>query len=480
MSAPREQWTSKLAFVLAAAGSAVGLGNIWRFSYVVGTNGGAAFVFMYLVIIAVIGYPMMVTEVTLGQKAHKDPIGTFKALAPDTPWWLVGAMGVMAGFIILSFYSVVGGWSLAYVFKTFTGALGAGTDFGGEFVGLIGSAGQPIFWHALFMLLTIGIIAAGVVNGISRSVRILMPALFVLLLILVIRSVTLPGAGAGIAFYLRPDFSELNAQSLLAAVGQAFFTLSLGMGAMITYGSYLNDKEDIPDNAGWVVGLDTFIALLAGFAIFPAVFALGQDPGAGAGLAFITLPAVFAEIPAGLLFGGLFFLLLSVAALTSAISLLEVVVAWIIDEHEWVRWKAALVLGGIIFLLGIPASLSLGAADITVIGMPFFDFLDFLQESILLPLGGLLTSIFAGYVWKAKRTRDAANANAKKLKLGWWFDVLIMYVVPVAIALVMMFGLVDQYPIMAWVFAAGFGTAIFFTILYHVIKAAIKNSRPMN
>lgn len=445
MKAPRELWASKVAFILAAAGSAVGLGNIWRFSYVVGTNGGAAFVIIYLVIIAIIGYPMMVTEVTLGRKAHKNAIGTFKALAPNTPWWIVGALGVLAGFVILSFYSVVAGWSVSYFFKTIGGSLGPGSDFADVFVGHISSAWAPILWHALFMAITLGIIAAGVVKGISRSVRILMPALFVLLIILVLRSVTLPGAGAGIAFYLRPNFSDLTWQSILGAVGQAFFTLSLGMGCMITYGSYLSDKDNISDNSAWIVGLDTAVAIIAGFAIFPAVFALGFDPGAGAGLAFITLPAVFAELPAGVLFGAIFFLLLSVAALTSAISLLEVVVAWLIDEYNWTRTKASVIIGLLIFLLGIPASLSLGAASINLAGMPLFDFLDFLQESILLPLGGLLTAVFAGHVWTAKKTRESANANGGKIQIGSWYDVLIKYVVPIAIAVVMIFGLIDTF-----------------------------------
>ncbi|MDR5659747.1 sodium-dependent transporter [Serpentinicella sp. ANB-PHB4] len=442
----REQWGSKLAFILAAAGSAVGLGNIWRFPYVVGENGGAAFVIIYLFIIALIGYPMMVTEMTIGQKHHKNPIGAFKALAPNTPWWIPGALGVIAAFVILSFYSVVGGWSLSYFFKTITGSLGTGTDFADTFIGHITSDWGPLLWHFIFMGLTLGIIAAGVVKGIERTVKVLMPALFVLLVLLVFRSVTLEGAGAGINYYLSPDFSQITAQSILTAVGQAFFTLSLGMGAMITYGSYLSDEENINDNAGWVLGLDTGVALLAGLAIFPAVFALGGTPDAGAGLAFITLPAVFAEMPLGAVFGGAFFLLLSVAAVTSAISLLEVVVSWVIDEKGWSRRKASLVIGTLIFLLGVPASLSNGRwADFTMLGFNFFDFLDFFQEAILLPLAGLLTAIFAGYVWTAKRTREAANKNKSNIVLGKWFDILIKYVSPIAIAVVMIAGLVDIF-----------------------------------
>lgn len=442
----REQWGSRVAFILAAAGSAVGLGNIWRFPYVVGTNGGAAFVIIYLVIIALIGYPMMVTEMTIGQKTKKNAVGAFKELAPNTPWWIAGALGVIAGFVILSFYSVVAGWAMSFFFKTVTGNLGTGTDFVGAFIGHITSDWAPLFWHFAFMAITLGIIGAGVVKGIEKTVKILMPALFFLLIALVVRSLTLEGAGAGVAFYLKPDFSEITWNSILSAVGQSFFTLSLGMGCMITYGSYLDKKENINDNAAWVVGLDTGVAIVAGFAIFPAVFALGFDPAVGGGLAFITLPAVFAAMPLGTLFGAVFFLLLTVAALTSAISLLEVVVAWIIDEKGWSRTKASLIIGGLIFILGVPASLSNGRwADFTMLGYNFFDFLDFFQESILLPLGGFLTAVFSAYVWSAKKTREAANTNKSAIRLGAWFDVLIMYVVPVAILVVMVFGLIDRF-----------------------------------
>ncbi|AKL93703.1 Na+-dependent transporter SNF family [Clostridium aceticum] len=441
----REQWGSRVAFILAAAGSAVGLGNIWRFPYVVGTNGGAAFVIVYLVIIFLIGYPMMVTEMSLGQKTHKNAIGAFKDLAPGTPWWITGALGVLAGFVILSFYSVVAGWALSYFFKTLGGSLGTGTDFVGTFVGHITNPGVTVMWHGIFMILTLGVIAAGVVKGIERTVKFLMPALFVLLLALVVRSMTLPGASAGIAFYLTPDFKELTPQSILGAVGQAFFTLSLGMGCMITYGSYLGDKEEISDNAAWVVGLDTGIALLAGFAIFPAVFALGFEPNVGAGLAFITLPGVFATMPGGTFFGAAFFLLLAVAALTSAISLLEVVVAWVVDEKGWNRKKASLIVGILIFILGVPATISMNEVNFQMFGMPFFDVLDIFQESILLPLGGLLTAIYAGHVYTAKKLRADVARNKSAIQLGGWFDVLIKYLVPLGIAVVMVMGWVDKF-----------------------------------
>ncbi|OEF98734.1 sodium-dependent transporter [Desulfuribacillus alkaliarsenatis] len=437
----REQWTSNLGFILAAAGSAVGLGNIWRFSYVVGTEGGAAFVLIYLVTIFLIGYPLLTTEIALGRKTQKNPVGAFKALAPNSPWWLVGAMGVLAGFVILSFYSIVAGWSLAYVFKAL-GGFNAGDDFTGMFVGHITSVWPPIIWHAVFMALTIGIIASGVVNGIQRATKILMPVLFLLLIVLVVRGLTLEGAGAGVAFFLTPNLGDVTGETFLRAVGQSFFTLSLGMGALITYGSYLKREDNISDSAGWVVGLDTGVAIIAGFAIFPAVFALGFDPASGAGLAFMTLPAVFAAMPAGTIFGFMFFLLLSVAALTSAISLLEVVVAWVVDEKGWTRKQAALTIGGIIFLTGLPPTLGMSLwSNVTFLGMDILDTYDFFASDILLPLGGLLTAIFAAHVWKTKNAVEEINSPKGTIVFGNWYTILVGYIIPISVAVVMVWGL---------------------------------------
>ena len=437
----RESWATKLAFIFAAAGSAVGLGNIWRFPYVTGTNGGAAFVVIFLIIIAFIGYPLMVSEITLGRETNRNPVGTFKTLAPNTPWWLLGALGILTGFVILSFYSVVSGWGLSYFFKGLFGELGSGADFEGIFVEHIGSAWGPILWHFLFMALTVTVVGFGIVRGIGRAVRYLMPVLFILILILVARSITLEGAAEGLRFYLYPDFSEITWRTWLQAAGQAFFTLSLGMGAIITYGSYLKRDDDVPTSAAWIVGLDLLIALLAGLAIFPAVFALGFEEAEGPGLAFITLPAVFAEIPFGQLFGSVFFLFFSFAALTSALSLLEVVVSWLVDEKDMSRPKATVIIGVLIFLLGIPSSLSMGAVDISVFGMSFFNFLDFMQETFLLPLGGLLTLVFAGYVYKARATRESANRGASHFTLGRTFEILIKYITPASILIILLFGI---------------------------------------
>ena len=446
----REHWSTKLGFILAAAGSAVGLGNIWRFPFVVGTNGGAVFILIYLIIVLLIGYPMMVTESAIGRNTVKNPVGAFKALAPNTPWWLAGALGVFTGFVILSYYSVVAGWAASYVFKTLFGTVGAGVDFQGAFIGHITSVWAPIIWHALFMIATVAVIASGVVKGIQRWVKILWPVMGVLIVLLIIRAVTLPGAGAGLTFLLRPDFSQVTGTTFLDAVAQAFFTLSLGMGVFITYGSYLKKDDEIPSSALSVLGLDTGIALLAGFIIFPAVFAMGFDPGYGAGLTFITLPAVFAEMPLGAFFGTLFFILLTVAALTSAISLLEVVTAWLVDEKGWARRQAAIVLGVIIFIVGIFPSLgysALGGFSFPGLGTDMLDTFDWFANSIFLPLGGLLTALFAGYVWGVKDITKEANLSVKPggFAIGDWYGVLIKYIVPLAILVVMIWGIIETF-----------------------------------
>lgn len=434
----RENWSSRLGFILAAAGSAVGLGNIWRFPYITGTNGGAAFLLIFLVAVVLIGYPLMVTEMTLGKKTHRNPIGAFKSLAPNTPWWLVGGLSVFTALAILSYYSVIAGWSLSYIFKAISGFT-PDMAFGEVFAQHISGIGIPIIWHAIFMVITVGVISAGVVSGIQKAAKTLMPILFILLVVLVVRSVTLKGAAEGLEFYLSPDFSKLTAQSILDAIGQAFFTLSLGMGAIITYGSYLSDDENVGDNAAYVAIFDTLIAVMAGFAIFPALFALTDvAPDAGPGLTFITLPAVFAEMPLGSLFGFLFFLLLSIAALTSAISLLETGVAWIVDEKNINRKKAAIILGIIVFVVGIPPVLGYSAWDsFSFLGFDILDTYDWIANNVFLPLGGLLTSLFAGYVWKSRKVRGEANKVSGLINIGKWYGFLIKIVVPIAIAVVM-------------------------------------------
>ena len=434
----REQWGSKLAFVFAAAGSAVGLGNIWKFPYVTGQYGGGAFVLVYLVMVLMIGVPVMIAEFSLGRASGKNPIGAYGFVNPK--WKFAGFLNVVAPFLILSYYSVVAGWTIAYMVRSLSGSLAkiAPEQMGDVFVGFIGSAGEPVLWHGVMMLLTIGIVISGVKGGIERSVKILMPALFVILLILVARSITLDGAAEGLGFYLRPDFSKLSGEAVLVALGQAFFSLSLGMGAMITYGSYLAKKENIPSAAVSVSLIDTLVALLAGAAIFPAVFAFGFEPGQGPGLVFVTLPAVFAAMPLGNIFGALFFLLLAIAALTSTISLLEVVVAYFVDEKKADRKKAALVIGILVFLLGVPASLSQGLlSEMTIFGKNFFDFLDYITSNIMLPIGGFLITIFAGWVWGIDNAlKQITNEGTLPFALAGIWSFIIRYIAPIAIVIV--------------------------------------------
>ncbi len=443
----REQWGSRLGFILAAAGSAVGLGNIWKFPYITGEYGGSAFIIVYLIAIALIGFPIMLAEFTIGRKAQKDAVGSFKSLAPDKPWYYTGYMGVASAFMILAFYGVVAGWTLAYIVESVTGKLGNVTPdkLGDHFGGFISNPYTPIFWQALFMLLTVLIVLGGVAKGIERWNKILMPTLVLLLVIIIIRSVTLPGAGAGLEFLLKPDFSKLTATSLLVAIGHAFFSLSLGMGTMITYGGYLSKEDKLPGAAINVSIADTLIALMAGFAIFPAVFAFHMDPSAGPGLVFITLPAVFQQLPMGAFFSTLFFLLLAIAALTSSISILEVPVAFLHENFGWGRKKATWFIGTIIFLVGIPASLSMGSwSGFKIAGMGFFDQLDFLSSYILLPLGGFFISLFVAYAMKKKDALESADFTERSGLGAFWITSL-KYISPILILIVFVYQIYSKF-----------------------------------
>lgn len=439
MTQLREHWGTRFGFIMATAGSAVGLGNIWKFPYMTGEHGGGAFLLIYLGFVLVIGLSLVMAELVLGRIAQRDPIGAFRALGGGA-WPLVGALGVFTGFVILSFYIVVAGWTLAYIAFMAGGDL-ATTDpaaLGTAFGEFIGDGLWPAAYAGLFMALTAGVVWGGIGHGIERMAKLLMPALLVLLFILIVRSVTLPGAGEGLAFYLTPDFSKVTADTLMAAIGQAFFSLSLGMGALITYGSYLERKLPLPGSAANVVALDTTIAILAGFMILPAVFAFGFDPQQGPNLVFVTLPAVFASMPGGLFFGLLFFTLLAVAALTSSVSLLEVVVTYLIDEWKIPRHIATVGAAMVCFLVGLPSALSLGAVDALVIrGTAFLDWMVALTD-ILLPLGGLFISLFVGWVLGPKAIAAAAREGHASFPLaGVWLWTL-RVVAPLAIALILL------------------------------------------
>ena len=434
----REQWGSKLGFVLAAAGSAIGLGNIWKFPYITGENGGSAFIIVYLIAIALVGFPVMLSEFLIGRKAQKDAVNSFKTLAPNKPWFFTGYMGVAAAFMILSFYGVVAGWTMTYTWEAISGSLLSlnASEFPDHFGALVTAPLKPILWQVAFMVLTVAIVLGGVKKGIERWSKILMPLLLVLLLIVVGRSVTLDGASAGIEYLLKPDFSLLTPTSFLVALGHAFFSLSLGMGTMITYGSYLSKKENLPSAAVNVSIADTLIALLAGFAIFPAVFALGMDAGAGPGLLFMTLPAVFQQLPLGTFFAIIFFGLVVIAALTSAISILEVPVAFFSEKFKWTRTKATVIIGAAITLVGMATSLSMGPwSGFTLFGKNFFDQLDWLSSYILLPLGGLFILLFVGFGMKLKDAFEAADFSlTSKFGKTWMF--VLRFVAPALVMLV--------------------------------------------
>ena len=405
MSQNREQWGSKLGFILAASGSAVGIGNIWKYPSMAGQNGGGAFTLVYLACIFVVGLSIVIAEFVIGRKTQLSPVGAFEKLAPGTNWKWVGYLGVSSAFVILSFYGVVGGWILKYIIDSFSGgfdALAGNPEVAGTmFNGFITSAWNPVIYQVLFMMLCIGVIINGVKGGIEKWSRIMMPMIIVLLGVLAIRGMTLPGGIEGLSFLFNPRFEDLTASAIVLALGHSFFTVSLGMGTMITYGSYIDKKQNLMNSALWVIFLDTAIAMLAGVAIFTTVFALGANPAEGPGLIFIVLPTVFAQMAGGAIWSTMFFILLFMAALTSAISILEVVTAYFIDQKGWSRKKATIQFGAVITVVGAFCSFSLGGGiNITeFLGMPFMDFMDYLSSKYMLPIGGMLTAIFVLKKW---------------------------------------------------------------------------------
>lgn len=400
----REVWGTRLGFIVAAVGSAVGLGNVWKFPFITGMNGGGAFVMFYLVSIVLIGLPVMLIEFAIGRNTHRNPVGAFKKLDPNRPFYIIGIFGVVVAFIILSYYSVVAGWTVAYVFKALLGGFSAFTsaDIAAEsFKEFSSNPILPVLSHGVFMALCIFVVMRGVKKGLEKGNLILMPTLFIIIILLMLRGITLPGSLEGIKFLFAPDFSKLTGHAMLTALGHAFFTLSLGMGAMLTYGSYLDKKVNLVKSALWIIVADTSVALMAGIAIFTAVFAMGFEPNTGPGLVFHVLPAIFAKMPGDLPVGVLFFMLLSIAAVTSGISLLEVVTAYFIDERSWSRRKAAIVFGFVIFLIGVPSALSFGVlGSVKVFGMILFDFFDYLSFKYVMPLGGLAMVLFTIFRWK--------------------------------------------------------------------------------
>ena len=422
-SVARDNWGSKMAFVLAASGSAIGLGNIWRFPTVAYRNGGAAFVQIYILIVCLIGFVLLIGEITLGRHTQRNPVGVYRHLAPKSPWSAVGVIAVLTAWGVLAYYSVVAGWTLSYTLTTAEGHFSARLtqeQIAGIFGQTVANPYKAIFWHFGFMLLTVGVVMGGVKQGIERWSTILMPLLLIILILLVIRSITLEGAEVGLLKYLRADWSKVTGRTFIAALGQAVFSLSLGAGTMITYGSYMNRQENIVRSAAVVCFADTLVAILAGLAIFPALFTMqGMEPEVGSKLIFIVLPRLFSEIPFGTLFGTGFFVLLVVAALTSSISLLEVPVAYFVDERGWKRRKATIFCGLIAFGAGIFSALSAGAVDsltnMLTIGSRTLGFLDIMDLAIgqcSMTFGAMMVALFVGWRWGTRHfIREIAHGD---------------------------------------------------------------------
>lgn len=430
---------------MAAAGSAVGLGNIWRFPYVLGENGGGAFLIIYLVIIFAIGIPVMMSELLIGRRTRRNPVGAFRMLSSRRPWFLVGMMGIVAAFMILAFYTAVAGWTLEYIYQILAGGIQgkSSAELTVMFDSFRSESLRPALWFSIFLLATAGIVLGGVRKGIEKSTKVLMPLLFILLILMCIKSLTLPGAGKGVEFLFRPDFSKITGTTVLMALGQAFFSLSIGMGTLITYGSYIPADNKLASTAVQVSMLDLFIAVLAGLAIFPAVFAFGISPASGEALTFIVLPGIFQQVSGGMIFAFTFFFLLAIAALTSTISVMEVIVAYFSEQLNMSRRAAIIIATASMFILGISASLSWGVMrDVKLFNLNIFDLFNFTTANILLPLGGLLIVAFLGWFFPGQSVKDElSNGGTLPVRYYSLYRFVIRFIAPVAIALVFLNGL---------------------------------------
>ncbi len=435
------QWSSRWAFIMAATGSAVGLGNIWRFPYITGEYGGGAFVLMYLACVLLVGIPIMMAEVMLGRRGRQSPINTMATLAKEAglnpAWRYLGWMGVVAGFLILSFYSVVAGWTLEYIFQAGSGNFLTATDeeIGEIFDSLLRDPGQLLAMHTLFMALTVVVVAMGVRSGLERAVKFLMPALFILLLIMVGYAMSTDGFQEGVYYMFYPDWSKLSGEGFLVALGQAFFSLSLGMGAIMVYGSYLPDDASIGHTTVTIAFADTLVAIMAGLAIFPLVFAYGLEVGSGPGLIFVTLPIAFGQMPYGQIFGTGFFILLLFAAWTSSISLLEPAVAWLVENRGIARPKSAAIAGLIAWTLGIGSVLSFNLwQDYKLFDKTYFDIMDYVTSNILLPFGGLLIAIFTAWLMSRKTVVAELGLGDGFVFQAWLF--IVRFVAPIGVVVI--------------------------------------------
>lgn len=442
----RDQFATGLGVLMATLGSAVGLGNIWKFPYLTGSNGGAAFIIIYLICTVLVGLPIMITEQMLGRKGRSDAVTSLKKLAPGQPWWLIGAGGILAAFLIMAFYTEVAGWVFAYIFKSASGSLLSTNPkvTSAAFTALVSDPVQSLVWQWIVLVVTGAIILLGVSKGIEGTTKRLMPILFLLLIIVGIRSLTLPGASQGLVFLFNPDFSKITASVVLAAMGLAFFKLSIGMGCMITYGGYFRDDQNIPVTAARVVVADLAVSLLAGIAIFPAVFAFGFKPEAGASLLFITIPAVFASMPLGNVFMVVFFILTAIASIGAMLSLLEVIVAYLQSGLNFSRKKATLITIISLAVIGSTAALSNSTlSEVKLFGKTFFDLFDYISSNLLLPIGGLFLAIFAGWVWGYPRFKEALSnqGSLKNEKVIRLIFIIVSFITPVLVLIILLGGL---------------------------------------
>jgi NSS family neurotransmitter:Na+ symporter len=447
-AALRGSFATGLGALAATLGSAVGLGNIWKFPYLTGANGGAAFIIIYILSTLLVGLPVMIAELMMGRKARANAIATMQKLSPSKkqPWWIIGAMGALAAFVIMAYYSEVAGWVFAYIFKSLSGSLlSTNPEVTSQaFANLVSNPLQSLLWQWLVLGWVCFILVRGVSKGIEATTKRLIPLLLVLLLIIDFRSLTLPGAGEGLKFLFTPDFSKVTAAAILTALGLAFFKLSTGMGTMITYGSYWPDNQNIPMGATRIMFSDLIVSILAGLAIFPAVFAFGFEPQAGPSLLFITIPSVFASMPLGNIFMVLFFVLAAIAATGAMISLVEVPVAFLNERFNLSRTKAVILTTVLIAVVGSSAALSSSSlSGVQLFGMNLFDLYDFVSSNILLPLGGLLIVIFVGWFWGERKIR-AALSNEGSLKnqaLITGYIVIVKFISPILLLVVMLRGL---------------------------------------
>lgn len=446
MASKRALFSGKLGVILTTVGSAVGLGNIWRFPYITGENGGSAFIIVYIACVILLGIPAMLAEFSIGRATHSNPSDAYKKLAPHTPWHWVGKLGILVGVFILAYYPVVSGWTLSYLFDAITTKLTSYTgDYGQYFNQLATNAWMPLIWMVVVLLLSHIILCRGVQQGLERVSKVIMPVLFVLLIIMAVHSCLMPGGPSGLRFLLVPDFSKLNAHVVLMALGQAFFSLSLGMGCLITYSSYFKEDINLGKSALMVIVLDTLVALVSGFIIFPAVFTFGMEPQEGAGLAFIVLPGVFSKMSVSFLWATLFYLLLFIAALTSLMSIHEAILSYVTESWQMSRKNASRLIVLVLCVLGVLSSWSFGPlSQFKLFGLTLFDSFDFITSSVLMPLGALLTSLFVG--WKLKKQwfiNQLTNQGTISVPLANFFWFLLRYFVPLCIFIIFVGKLLD-------------------------------------